>query len=501
MKHNDVVRLIRSEISYLKNVEYGCVDFMNYTRVKRHADLEAHDIVGIYGQNGSGKTTMVEALDIMRYIMSGGAVPYEPYSGMLDEKRKTVLTNYYFLRSGERRYNVKYTVVLQRKEDAIEIQNERLTYWLWGASSWIHERTLDFENPYNHTENILDSDVVPEFKSKHIKAFQNMEYIKSLNNLSVYCAQHHCSIFYSELSYRSFENVEEEPADPFYLVDILRQLNQYATNHCMIIKVDQLALTSGQNIIPFNIHDEHEHYFLRGTIPLVTKGYGTIPKDLYQEMQQVFSSINIALRAIIPNLQIQLNVVGEETNDQGITLCNVQLFSVRNGKVFSTKYESEGIKRIISILSCLIAVYNNENVCLVVDELDAGIFEYLLGELLGVLYEEAKGQLIFTSHNFRAFEKLGNKNIICSTMNSKNRYIHLTGIQKNNNRRDFYIRSIVLGGQQEDLYDADELESISYAFRRAGENSENDSESNIKMDELKSFFASKQDNKADKNVK
>ena len=51
-----------------------------------------------------------------------------------------------------------------------------------------------------------------------------------------------------------------------------------------------------------------------------------------------------------------------------------------------------------------------------------------VGELLGELQKEMKGQLIFTSHNLRVLEKLDYKNIICSTINLKNCYINLTGV-------------------------------------------------------------------------
>ena len=103
-----------------------------------------------------------------------------------------------------------------------------------------------------------------------------------------------------------------------------------------------------------------------------------------------------------------------------------------------------------------------------VDELDSGIFEYLLGELLGVLHKEMKGQLIFTSHNLRILEKLDAKNIYCSTTNPDNRFIRLVGIEKNHNKRDFYIRSITIGGQKEELYDEKDLIAMDYAFRKAG---------------------------------
>ena len=62
--------------------------------------------------------------------------------------------------------------------------------------------------------------------------------------------------------------------------------------------------------------------------------------------------------------------------------------------------------------------------------LDSGIFEYLLGELSGILSQEAQGQLIFASHNLRVPEKLDHANIICSTTNARNRYIRLQGIEK-----------------------------------------------------------------------
>ena len=71
-------------------------------------------------------------------------------------------------------------------------------------------------------------------------------------------------------------------------------------------------------------------------------------------------------------------------------------------------------------------------------------------------------------------EKLDKKNIICSTINPENRYISLKGIEKTHNHRDFYIRTLVLGGQKEKLYDDTELQDMGYAFRKAGSTEESD---------------------------
>ena len=41
------------------------------------------------------------------------------------------------------------------------------------------------------------------------------------------------------------------------------------------------------------------------------------------------------------------------------------------------RMESEGIIKIISILNALIHAYSNPSICIAIDELDSGIFEYM----------------------------------------------------------------------------------------------------------------------------
>ena len=63
-------------------------------------------------------------------------------------------------------------------------------------------------------------------------------------------------------------------------------------------------------------------------------------------------------------------------------------------------------------------------------------------------------QLQIYNHYFRlsVLEKLPYKSIILTTINPKNRYIRFNGVKPNNNIRDFYYTSIMLGGQKETLY-------------------------------------------------
>ncbi len=51
--------------------------------------------------------------------------------------------------------------------------------------------------------------------------------------------------------------------------------------------------------------------------------------------------------------------------------------------------------------------------------------------------------------------------------NPKNRYINLTGMEQII-IMGFLSKSLTIGGQKEELYDEEDLDSIGYAFRRAG---------------------------------
>ena len=64
-----IVRLQKATIQNVKNVSYGSVDFPSSLNP---ASLNSRsDIVGIYGQNGSGKTAMISALGFLKTVLSG----------------------------------------------------------------------------------------------------------------------------------------------------------------------------------------------------------------------------------------------------------------------------------------------------------------------------------------------------------------------------------------------------------------------------------------------
>lgn len=462
----DMVRLMSVQLYEFKNVQYGEVKFPNYGCLNSKAEANYSDITGIYGQNGSGKTALIEALDISRFVLSGQNVNWE-YSGIISDDRSThiCLTFFIGINNG---YKVIYDFYLKKNDEKkkIEVYKETIKYWTKG-SAWKRERNLAFTNPY-YDDDFVDITKVNKLsiESDTMSKYRNIAFLSSMQTLALYCAGKNQAVFFNDKILNALAEIEDEEAKELRI--ILNRLFKFAISEMQVIKVSQFGAIIDNSLLPLNMYHKTDSSIIQGCLPLFINGQGEIPVDAYNLFAPTIEAINIAIKAVIPNLQVKLEKVNEIVKEDGKKYIQLDVFSVRGKKRFLMKYESEGIKRIISILHYLVSVYNNPGVCLVVDELDSGIFEYLLGELLGFLKEEMKGQLIFTSHNLRILEKLNSRNIYCSTINPDNRYIAFTGIENNNNKRDYYIRSLSIGGQKEELYDDKELLAMGYAFRKAG---------------------------------
>lgn len=467
MDNKYVVRIIRSKISCFKNVNMGEVTYMNYESVNSKCELNKTDIVGIYGQNGSGKTALVEALDVLRYILMGQEIPYDDYAGLLHKNETSIIESDFYIEKGEEKYKARYEAFLkvEEKKKSIHVYKEKLIYWRKG-SFWKAERDMEFANPYYEDADLLGNYDL-RITSKHLSCMKSVPFLTNMQNLALICSQKNISIFFN-LHVKDALNKLEADDEIQALKDVIVGILQFGHVDFNVIKVTQLGIINRNQVIPINIHTESDAEIVQWLIHLSMIEPSEIPKEVYEQVQSAVTAINMALKAIIPKLQIRIEEKTELEKPDGTRTKLVEIYAIRGEKHFLLRYESEGIKRIISILNYLISVYNNPGVCLVVDELDSGIFEYLLGELIGLMNREMKGQLIFTSHNLRVLEKLGAKNIVCSTVNPDNRYIRLKGIEKNNNKRDFYIRAITVGGQKEELYDEDDLLAMGYALRKAG---------------------------------
>lgn len=145
-----------------------------------------------------------------------------------------------------------------------------------------------------------------------------------------------------------------------------------------------------------------------------------------------------------------------------------ELVCTRGNTTIPLRCESEGIKKLVSVLVLLIDVYAKPGSCVAIDEFDSGVFEFLLGEILQVLKDHGKGQLIFTAHNLRPLEIVDDGSLIFTTANPSNRYVSFKRSKDVINLRSQYLRAINLGGQPEVIYSPTSKFDIDSAFYEAG---------------------------------
>ncbi|MFI3244215.1 MAG: AAA family ATPase [Akkermansia sp.] len=423
------------------------------------------DILGIYGQNGTGKSSVIEALDLVVQLLKQSPITKDYARYIAKGKKMCQIRVDFLFQKGDFKAYLEYTVRLQvnQNDDNQGVQHffaafERLRYRKWDAGKGKFLRLTELFSFDASSPKVLNNAPLQKL------LLENHEENQVEIALAIAAAQsQRCSILTSPQLVKLLSAVKHKKVSD--LLFIINALNQYALFDAIVVSNEQPVFSN--LAIPFFIRQVGKGRAMLGRIPIQLNGVALLHEHLINLLATPIENVNKVLASLIPGLQIELCNLGKELNEHGETCVRVQLLSRRGDLSIPLRCESAGIIKIVSILSALIHVFHHASVCLVVDELDAGIFEYLLGEILQTLDMHAKGQIIFTSHNLRALEMLRKESLMFSTTNPENRYIRMKNVKQTNNLRDQYYRAIQLGGQSEELYaETDRIETAK-AFRQA----------------------------------
>ncbi len=459
------VRIQKIEMENFKSVRYGEVIF-NCGRKPVSQDTEA-DILGIYGQNGSGKTSVIEAIAILKWVMCGKSIPTRYSECIANGEDFAKLSFVFDLQyptdtpfSRTVTYSLKIEAVPNERED--EDTDMRLISSLYPKKVRVFDEVINaagmFDGEVQKKQDILTTypgkypigpvRKIQEYVGKDKDAVAvdlgvTLRTAKSTSKSFIF-SQDTLKLFYQHSNYSDY-------------FQVLLELSHYAKYY--LYTVDTRA--SGIGILmatPLNTR--------MGVLPLDLMGSSKMEPQTFDHLEYIINGINLVLPALVADMQLILKhneFVFEHKEGQ-----EVKLFSKRKDTIIPLRDESAGIIKLVGILSLIIAAFNDSSVTVAIDELDAGIYEYLLGEILTGLESYGKGQFIFTSHNLRPLEVLKKESLIFTTSNPDNRYIRLKGVGRTNNLRNLYLREILGNAQDEQIYDAAKRQRMIAAFMKAG---------------------------------
>ena len=454
-----VVRLASLKILNIKNVRSGQIVLPMAFRKQlsyRHAE-----VLGLYGQNGSGKTAVIDTLYYLQGIMVGNTLEEElaDYIGINNDQAE--ITADFNIFAGSTIYEVSYRVILQRKEKRAEIIRESLSCAVNEGECRSNKTVfMDYQRS--------DRDTIFSPKKRLNEVIEDNEENKTdLIVARKMAEKENCSYIFGESSRdifcRNYEN------DFRHYSETIKALFKFALKDLFVIRNSHSGVISANVLLPMAFRIEQNEIGMKGDLAVPLTEPVILDEERKNILDTILEQVNMVLFTIIPGMKITVYDHGRQLTDSGENGYRVEIVSIRdNMPPIPIRMESEGIIKIISILNILIQAFGNYSVCLAVDELDAGIFEYMLGELLDIFNKSAKGQLIFTSHNLRPLEMLDKDSIMFSTVNPDRRYIRMKNVKASNNLRDMYLRGITLGGQDEIIYEETDSLKIARAFRKAG---------------------------------
>lgn len=460
-----MIRLTSISLENFKNVQLGIVPLSSWNPDKGGL---GPDIVGIYGQNGSGKTSVIRALAILKDSLLGRSIADSARDCVLkgSASSRVSVSGYVFLddcRSADYYFCYEFSFT---EDPTVRVVSESLSYKHLGESQkrtatkslfdYQVEQTSDkgfVLRPQSSWDSLVSID--PYFKTAlavaqrmSVEGSRSFLYSKEMDEF-VHKIEGIAADGDRELSQRAQQAIASVVRPLRVLLDAL---HGFASCDLAVISASRQAEAMIDHL-KISTHQGPLGDCADASFVVDISEPGLVADEHMEPLERTINTIGGVMASMVPGLELGMRDLGPTMLDHGSMGHRVEITSTRGDITVPLRCESEGIKKLVGILSMLIDVYGKPGSCVAVDEMDSGVFEFLLGELLQLLSEHGAGQLVFTAHNLRPLETVDNSSLVFTTTNPRNRYMRFRGNRATNNLRSQYLRAINLGGQPETIYE------------------------------------------------
>lgn len=455
------MKLVSLSLHNIKNIRNGDIGFETLD--------SGGSLTGIYGANGSGKTSVIKALRLlqdtlnpmkdisahMRNLITQGEdnadlsatfqergrhLEYQVYYKFADDGQLTVSRECVYVGRHPSRMG---RVFVQHDADPTQ------PLALYPARRW---RGVVNAAPDKTETIIAERDA---YRMHNSFLFSDM-FLDTLADTAQGA--------YGRLSDESARSLERYDIEEAFT--LMRKVRDYVLHRMFLLETDHTAWVSYE-LLPMAVGTKEGRYVEH---MLSLRQENRVSEQAKRQLEDSIRMFNHVLPYLVHGLTIDLNDLGPVELDDGDPGRAVSIVSVRGKRRIPLRDESEGIIRIVGMLAFLIRAYNDPDVFVAIDEIDTGVFEYLLGEILYNFSANMQGQLVFTAHNLRPMERMVplSKTIVLSTLDEDNKFIRYGKVLKTNNPRHKYLRMVEFGGAEEPIYEYTAPQLIGAGFTLAG---------------------------------
>lgn len=437
----------------LKDIEFN----LNKTKTK------TNQFISIYGENGSGKTNIVELFKLLQQSTMSRAtdiamnkMPKEFWKIQeeVSDQLPTEIRQIFQLSFNLKEYRMLDEEEATEIEYGFKINNKDGFYYIKFNDEIIEEKLYYMagkQRAYLFQINKENNKII---KNLNKNIFINEKYNEELiDGIDKYWGK------YTFLSLLSFEVIEKN--------------KDYIDNN-----ISKNIMEVIDKIWSMTVHAD------KGALKIIPDGFikvrklnniqqGIVKKDKLPEIKKYENVLNIFFTQAYADIKEVKYKINEKEDRIHYEL---YFYKMIGGQIKSipSKLESDGTRRILNQFDTIIGSLLGETV--IIDEIDNGIHDVLMKNIIMSIKDEITGQLIITTHNTLLLEILPKENIyILSTDYNGNKTINSikeygTKIQKNNNARDLYFKGVFGGIPTTNYID---FEEIKYALEDSENNEEN----------------------------